>query len=656
MLVLAAALSLHLIPLPQSVQPRPCSIALTESLRVERDFDPAALDEINERWRALGVPPLRRVEEGTGGVGFRIRIVEQADLPPQAYRLRVAHNGAIEIQAAGSDGAFYAAMTLAQLPHRANGKWFLPCVDISDAPALKWRILSDDVSRGPLPNMRYFKERIRTIAAFKMNGYSPYMEHVFIDPRNPLPAPLDGITPAQLRELAAYAKHYHVTFIPEQQTFAHMHGTLAVEKYASAAEFQHDFLLSPASPLSLEYLTQLIQDELAAVQHPVFFHIGSDETSVLGQGQSKALVAQRGLSSVYAEHVRLMNNIIAPSGARIMLWDDGIENDPAIMTMIPKSAVIINWHYGADKSFAKYIKVIASGGLEQMVAPGANNWNQIYPDIRGALVNEQRFIDEGKNARVLGLFQTVWHDDGESLFEATWYPLLYSAASAWEQRSVDPSRFQQDFPAAFFGVDGAGFGRDIAALTDIEARLVGSYSYSTDYLFWADPFDPRASAYTQKIDMRVLRLEAEDAQTHLLQHTPPLHANAARVMFLAARKFDFIGRKFQAAQEIRDYYAEAQARAGQPQSPTARDLLWCKYWFWELRDRYEELEPLYAAAWRYENRESHLASNLERYHLAAQQNIERADRFNDVAIDYNAGKKLPDLGVILRQAQDDTAP
>ena len=57
-------------------------------------------------------------------------------------------------------------------------------------------MLSDDVSRGPLPTMHYFEERIRTIAAFKMNGYSPYMEHVFVSPTDPLPAPLDGITPS----------------------------------------------------------------------------------------------------------------------------------------------------------------------------------------------------------------------------------------------------------------------------------------------------------------------------------------------------------------------------------------------------------------------------------------------------------------------------
>src|ERR1700734_1665123 len=109
-------------------------------------------------------------------------------------------------------------MTLAQLPLRSEGNWVVPCVRIEDRPALQWRILSDDVSRGPLPTMRYFEERIRTLAAFKVNGYSPYMEQVFADPRAPFVAPPDGITAAQLHALDLYARRFHVALIPEQQT------------------------------------------------------------------------------------------------------------------------------------------------------------------------------------------------------------------------------------------------------------------------------------------------------------------------------------------------------------------------------------------------------------------------------------------------------
>jgi hypothetical protein len=561
----------------------------------------------------------------------------RGSLPAQAYRLQTGSGGRVAIEAGDGDGVFYAAMTLAQLPQGTGSHWQLPCARIEDAPALHWRVLSDDVSRGPLPNMRYFKERIRTIAAFKMNGYSPYMEHVFVDPHDPLPAPLDGITPMQLRELNEYAARFHVTFIPEQQTFAHMHNTLRLEQYAPAAEMQHDFLLTPASPLSLSYITRVIKDELAAIPHPPFFHIGSDETSTLGKGKSAPMVAQRGLTQVYAEHIRLMNDVIKPSGARIMLWDDGIENDPGIMKLIPKNAVVVNWHYGKERSFTKYINLLAGGGFDQMVAPGDSNWNQIYPDINTALQNEGIFITEGKQARVFGLFQTVWHDDGESLFEATWYPVIYAGVNAWERGSVDPSRFQKDFPFAFFGSADGRYGDDIAALAGVQSRMADAYDYSSNYLMWADAFDPLAQTHMQRVDIRAVRLASESVEQHLLQHVPPLHANAARVMFLAARKYDFIGRKFQAAQEIREYY-----------TPNFRGLAWSKYWFWELRDGYEEIEPLYASAWRYENRESHLASNLERYHAAAQRNIARADRVYNATLQFMNTKALPPLSDILK--------
>ncbi len=643
--------SLHLLPEPNHVafvrcaartgmRPMPSTVSST--------FDPAALELIDRRWKALGISPLRRSAHPDV-------VVEHAALPPQAYELET-DGSRVTIRAGDAAGAFYAAMTLAQLPQR-TGTWRMPCVRVEDAPALRWRILSDDVSRGPLPTMRYFEERIRTIAFYKMNGYSPYMENVFVDPHDPLPAPLDGITPAQLRELAAYAKRFHVAFIPEQQTFAHMHGTLKYERYASAAELPHGFLLSPASPLSLSYVSTLIRDELHAVPHPVFFHIGSDEPSMLGQGQSKALVARLGFARVFADHVDQMNALIAPSGARLMLWDDAIEQHPSILRLLPKNVVIVNWHYGDDKTFLPYIKLIADGGFAQMVAPGDRNWSEIFPDVNAALINERRFITEGIRSHVMGLFQTVWNDDGETLYQATWYPVLYAASSAWDREPVEPRRFASDFPRAFFGSGDPRYATDIAKLADVQTRLTADPYDTTDSLFWADPFDPSIAARMKKVDLHVVRLEAEDVETHLLRHAPPLHAEAARVMFLAARRYDVLARKFQIAREVRYYYDDARAQAGKPRSRTIRDLYWCKYWFWELRDDYEGLAPLYEGAWRYESRSGHLADNLERYHMAAQQAIAWAHDMNVMIYeDYVPAKVFPPLDRVLRLRRSAASP
>ncbi len=638
MLVAAAATLLHLIPRPVRVEDVGCARAASVPRSIAAGFDPGARDELDERWRALGIGALRVVASADATISVR----RDASLAPQAYRL-IVEGGRATIESADAAGAFYGAMTLAQLPARANGRWSIPCARIVDRPALPWRVLSDDVSRGPLPTMRYFEERIRTIAAFKMNGYSPYMEHVFLSPTDPLPAPLDGITPEQLKTLTAYAARFHVALIPEQQSFAHMHNTLRVEQYAGAAELPHGFLLAPNVALSMEYLERIVRQELAAVGRPPFFHIGSDETATLGLGTTQAYVAQRGRSQAYAEHIVAMNDLIAPSGARIMLWDDGIENDPGIMKLIPRRAVIVNWHYGNEPSFERYIQTIARGGFEQMVAPGASNWNEIFPAVDTALANERRFIDEGKAARVLGLFQTVWHDDGETLYEATWYPVIYAAAAAWQNGDVAPETFAQDFPSAFFGVDDASYSSDAADLATVLRDLEpadGAYG-QTDALFWADPFDPLAQSQIANVDLRQVRLAAERVEQDRYFSVPPLHANAAFVMFLAARRYDALGRKFQMATEMRSMYADAVAHAASDPDRAERDLFWCKYWMWELRDAYEGLAPLYDRAWQYESRGGHLASNLERYHLAAQRAIAYADAFYRVTRKYVQSKTLP---------------
>jgi hexosaminidase len=641
-MLLAAALVLHLIPRPAQIeQPSGCP-ALMPPLTVSAGFDPAALEELNERWGALGIGRVR-VTDGVPAIS----VVRDSSLPAQAYRLSVSL-GRATIASSSPEGAFYAAMTLAQMPQREFASWRIPCATISDRPALPWRVLSDDVSRGPLPTMRYFEERIRTIAAFKMNGYSPYMEHVFVSPTDPLPAPLDGITPAQLRELNLYAARFHVTLIPEQQTFAHMHNTLRLEQYAPAAELPHGFLLAPNVPLSSEYLSRIVGQELDAVPHPPFFHIGSDETATLGLGTTQAYVAQRGRTQAYADHIVAMNQLVKPSGARIMLWDDGIESDPTIMPLLPRDAVVVNWHYDDRPSFMPFIHTIASGGFEQMVAPGDSNWNEIFPDVDYATLNERKFINEGKSAKVLGLFQTVWHDDGETLYEATWYPVLYAAALSWEAGDVPPERFAADFPSAFFGVDDPGYSSDVAALARALTRMEAHQNYQTDPLFWSRIFDEAVEARLANVDIAAVRLDAESVEKHLYAATPPLHANAASVMFLAARRYDALARKFQIAKEVRAMYADAIAHAAEPNGPTVRDLFWSRYWMWEMRDAYEDLAPLYARAWNYESRDGHLAGNLERYHFAAQRAIALGDAFYRATYDgYEKTKTLPPLAEVI---------
>jgi hypothetical protein len=600
--------------------------------------DRAGPELVEERWRALGI-----ARAPSGGLRVAVRLGGGSGAPheEQAYRLTVDRAGA-SIEAADAGGAFYAWTTLAQLARPMDGMWRVPCARIDDAPALRWRVLSDDVSRGPLPTMRYFKERIRTLASFKMNGYSPYMEQVFADPEHPLPAPPDGITPGQLRELDRYARRFHVALIPEQQTFAHMHETLRWERYAPLAELPHGYLLSPADPAGEAYARDLIGDELAAVPHPPFFHIGSDEPSDLGRGASRELVAAQGEGAVYLRHVVQTADFVLARGARPMLWDDALQRHPELFAALPKALVFVNWHYGSEPTYEPYIARIASGGFEQMVAPGALNWNEIYPDLDAALGNIDRFVSEGKRAHVLGLFQTVWHDDGETLYEATWYPVLYAAASAWEANPVERARYARDFPFAFFGSGDVRYASDFASLARCRTLLHDSPRESGDYLFWSDPFEADLDGVARRVDLRALRLAAEDALAHLrTAPPPPLHADAAEVMQLAAWRYDALGRAFQIRGEARDYYDGAREQIGKNEGYVFRGLNVTKYLFWERRDTLLGLLPLVRSTWEYESRPDHEESVLERYRVAADRAIERADRITALTYGYVERKTLP---------------
>ena len=83
--------------------------------------------------------------------------------------------------------------------------------------------------------MDFLKREIRTLAAYKYNIFSPYFEHTFAYASTPVAAfPGGAMTPDEARELVAYAAKYHITVIPEQEAFGHLHHVLKFEQYSHA--------------------------------------------------------------------------------------------------------------------------------------------------------------------------------------------------------------------------------------------------------------------------------------------------------------------------------------------------------------------------------------------------------------------------------------
>jgi hexosaminidase len=94
--------------------------------------------------------------------------------------------------------------------------------------------------------MDFLKREIRTLAAYKLNTFSPYFEHTFAYASTPVAAfPGGSMTPAEARELVEYAAQYHITVIPEQEAFGHLHNVLKFEQYSGLGETPHGAVLAP---------------------------------------------------------------------------------------------------------------------------------------------------------------------------------------------------------------------------------------------------------------------------------------------------------------------------------------------------------------------------------------------------------------------------
>ncbi|EQD80478.1 glycosyl hydrolase, family 20, catalytic domain protein [mine drainage metagenome] len=155
-----------------------------------------------------------------------------------------------------------------------------------------------------------------------------------------------------------------------------------------------------------------------------------------------------------------------------------------------------------------------SAGLETWVAPGVNSWNRIYPDNNMALLDIQGFLRDGQRLGSTGELNTVWDDDGEGLFNLDWYGVLFGAAAGWQPGSSSIPQFQNSYGQVFHGdLTGKINQAQIDLMTAQKTVTDSGVGYSTDELFWMDPWSKEGQQASAKLLPMVssIREQAEQA-------------------------------------------------------------------------------------------------------------------------------------------------
>jgi hypothetical protein len=141
--------------------------------------------------------------------------------------------------------------------------------------------------------------------------------------------------------------------------------------------------------------------------------------------------------------------------------------------------------------------------------------------------------------------------------------------------------------------------------------------------------------------------------------------DAIDAMELGARRMDFIGLKFQLADEIAAGYARAVAdststdrKARASVSRELSDLNGVNGRIQDIRNGYTLLRDLYESAWLRSNRPYWLRNILEQYDYATQTWLVRADKVHSAQIQWTESKSLPpaeELGIPPASALPPTA-
>ena len=559
----------------------------------------------------LTTAPLEADAGQTTGNVIALRPVDaETDAPPlfakEGYRLSV-REGRIEISAATAQGRYYGVQTLRQLM-RGAGPEGIARVEIRDWPALEWRGISDDISRGQISTLADFKRILANLAQYKINMYQPYIEDMFEFDANPAIGEGRGrLTKEEFTQMVDEARLHHITLVPIFETLGHQDRMLSIPDIRPLAEITdpavRPWSFAPANKKSRAFVKRLIS-EIAELTPGPFFHIGGDEAYDVGDGQSAELVKKDGRAVVEARYFKEMaDHLRDKHHLQTLMYGDMLIATPEAFKELPQDAILIDWGYsGTHESTAK---IKAAGVKNFFVSPGIWSWGAFYPAYRAGFNNVYSFTNTGKEQGAMGAITSSWGDDGsENLRENNMTGYAYGAATAWQQVSPTMDAFMRPYVAVQYGVDSP-------SLVDVETTLGtqilpdGTKAQSSyhaalkiheNHNVWLDRMA------TLKADMEAVRKEIAVARKTVRReadHLDSLDHAAKRYLYMADRDLGL----------ARITKLLGQKKSGDLSAPKRAEI---RRTLTSLRDRHLDLTAEYTRLWLRRNKYPMLPFNLER--------------------------------------------
>lgn len=550
---------------------------------------------------------------------IRLSLLDDPNHPESFYRLRIDEDG-VNLAATDAAGLDWGMTTLLQI---ARTNKTLPSLTIEDSPALKYRGVQHDISRGQIPTMATFRKLADVLAEAKMNVLELYIEHVYQFPSHPDIAPPDALTPEEARELFDYAAAKHLDVHALFQVLGHAGNILNKPQYAQfnigpcVGDAPCTATFDIRKPEAVAFVCELVDDICKALPGE-YLNIDITEInyeSLIADGMTPAEV-----TDLIFNYVLEINEVVRGNGMRLMVAQGPLDSTGHLAGMGPKMAdwpaeIMFGSYYCSggcyqpawDNDYPRFKKY----GVDFSAQPWIYSHSRVFPWTGASADFSDLEVSRGLQFGAVGSVTTDWGDMGNyHLTGQSWYPYLYHGAVAWAGGPIDRQYFDQAFTRQIYGIDGDSVARAINLVGNVSAiaykkitedgqvvdRVTDVFGnrliWSLNYLF-ADPFtDADLGTFAEPgVAGRQLieaTSEAESLLTCAIAATQRNRDNIDQVL-LAAHGYAALGRKLVALGHYRD--------TAYPRAQVAIELE-------ELADSYEALREDFKRLWLAEDREN----------------------------------------------------
>jgi len=256
----------------------------------------------------------------------------------------------------------------------------------------------------------------------------------------------NALTPAQLHDLAQYAKNHGVDLIPELESFGHTGFITRSPAYAhlldSDPQGNSEFTgIIPVHPETMPLFEKLYR-EIAQIFPSPWLHGGCDEVNWGGSALSQKALATRSRAQIWAGYLNSLDNVASSLGKQFIVWGDFVlHKEPEILARLNKSIVVMDWNY-RDTDPRKIGEALRNIKANRSRAIGAP-----------ALINYQWGPRAGsEQLRNIDAFADSYFDAGESaslgVILTNWVPSRYIQNSIWDGFAYGATAFNEGSAAA----------------------------------------------------------------------------------------------------------------------------------------------------------------------------------------------------------------